>query len=84
MKGKIPEISREELHSILKNKFNLKNIHFNKKKYITGAINIINLANYNSCSFIATDDIGKIINKDNFLVLGRIDFSDLRGCNLLI
>lgn len=49
----------------------------------TGAINIIDLANINSCSFIATQDLGKI--KDGkFQVLGRIDHSDIRGCSLLV
>jgi len=58
-----------------------QNLDFNKK---SGAINIIDLANYNSCSFIATDDMGKLINDDEFEVIGRIDNSDVRGCNLLI
>ena len=58
-----------------------QNLDFNKK---SGAINIIDLANYNSCSFIATDDMGKFVNDDEFEVIGRIDNSDLRGCNLLI
>ena len=58
-----------------------QNLDFNKK---SGAINIIDLANYNSCSFIATDDMGKLVNDDGFEVIGRIDNSDLRGCNLLI
>ena len=58
-----------------------QNLDFNKK---SGAINIIDLANYNSCSFIATDDMGKLVNDDEFEVIGRIDNSDVRGCNLLI
>lgn len=49
----------------------------------TGAINIIDLANRHSCSFIATQDLGKIIG-ENFQVLGRIDHSDIRGCSLLV
>jgi len=49
-----------------------------------GAINVIDLANINSCAFIATDDIGKINDKSNFEILGRLDHSDIRGCNLLI
>lgn len=49
----------------------------------TGAINVIDLANINSCSFIATQDLGKKIN-NSFEVLGRFDNSDIRGCNLLI
>ena len=62
----------------------------------TGAINIIDLANIHSCSFIATQDLGKIVNdfeiasstsflrNDKFQVLGRIDHSDIRGCSLLV
>jgi phenylacetate-coenzyme A ligase PaaK-like adenylate-forming protein len=49
-----------------------------------GLINIIDLANVYSCSFIATDDIGKIENKNEFLVLGRFDASEVRGCNLMV
>ena len=49
----------------------------------TGAINIIDLANRHSCSFIATQDLGKIIG-EKFQVLGRIDHSDIRGCSLLV
>lgn len=49
----------------------------------TGAINIIDLANIHSCSFIATQDLGKI-NGGKFQVLGRIDHSDIRGCSLLV
>ena len=58
-----------------------QNLNFNKK---SGAINIIDLANYNSCSFIATDDMGKFVSESEFEVIGRIDNSDVRGCNLLI
>jgi hypothetical protein len=50
---------------------------------LTGAINIIDLANVYSCSFIATDDIGKLYPDGSFEVLGRMDGSDLRGCSLL-
>jgi hypothetical protein len=49
-----------------------------------GSINIIDLANIYSCSFIATSDLGKIHDHGSFEVLGRIDNSDLRGCNLMI
>lgn len=55
----------------------------NKTKPLTGAINIIDLANVYSCSFIATDDVGKLYADDSFEVLGRMDGSDLRGCSLL-
>ena len=50
---------------------------------VTGAINIIDLANVYSCSFIATDDVGKLYPDKSFEVLGRMDGSDLRGCSLL-
>ena len=50
----------------------------------SGGINIIDLANYNSCSFIATDDLGKLDKDGNFEILGRLDNSGQRGCNLLI
>ena len=50
----------------------------------TGGINVIDLANINSCSFIATQDLGKVYKDGSFEVLGRFDNSDIRGCNLLI
>ena len=50
----------------------------------TGGINIIDLANIHSCSFIATKDLGKKINDNAFEMLGRYDNSDVRGCNLMI
>lgn len=49
----------------------------------TGGINIIDLANIHSCSFIATQDLGKK-NPNGFEVLGRFDHADIRGCNLLV
>ncbi len=49
----------------------------------SGLINVIDLANLYSCSFIATDDIGKLNTNGSFEVLGRKDNSDLRGCSLL-
>lgn len=48
-----------------------------------GGINVIDLANYESCAFIQTDDLGKINDDGSFEVLGRFDHSELRGCNLL-
>jgi hypothetical protein len=125
MKGKREEITREEVHEILKNKLGLKTIHseygmtellsqaYSKgnglfqtppwmkvlvreyhdpfainatattEKPVNGLINIIDLANLYSCSFIATDDVGKIYKNNTFEVLGRRDLSDLRGCSLL-
>ncbi|MBN1108176.1 MAG: acyltransferase [Bacteroidales bacterium] len=122
MKGRRKEITRAELHEILKEKFNLKVIHseygmtellsqaysheegifytppwmkvFLRDPYDplciltepgkTGGINIIDLANYHSCSFIATGDLGRLHAGGGFEVLGRFDNSDIRGCNLLI
>lgn len=52
--------------------------------FVTGAINVIDLANIYSCSFIATDDAGKLYHDGSFEVLGRMDNSDLRGCSLMV
>jgi phenylacetate-coenzyme A ligase PaaK-like adenylate-forming protein len=49
----------------------------------TGGINIIDLANINSCAFIATQDLGKIYPNGSFEIIGRFDNSDIRGCNLM-
>jgi len=48
-----------------------------------GALNIIDLANVHSCSFIATEDIGTVHANGTFEVLGRLDHSALRGCSLM-
>ena len=53
-------------------------------QYKTGGINVIDLANFNSCSFIATQDLGKKIQDNQTEILGRFDNSDIRGCNLLV
>ncbi len=50
----------------------------------TGGINVIDLANYNSCSFIATQDLGKVYENETFEIIGRFDNSDIRGCNLMV
>ena len=50
----------------------------------TGGVNVIDLANINSCSFIATQDLGKKYANNTFEVLGRFDNSDIRGCNLMV
>ena len=50
----------------------------------TGGINVIDLANINSCSFIATQDLGKLHQNNSFEILGRFDNSDIRGCNLMV
>ncbi|WP_298779689.1 acyl transferase [uncultured Polaribacter sp.] len=49
-----------------------------------GGINVIDLANYNSCSFIATQDLGKVHQNNTFEIIGRFDNSDIRGCNLMV
>ncbi len=49
----------------------------------SGAVNVIDLANIYSCSFIATDDAGKIYGDGSFEILGRLDNADIRGCSLL-
>jgi phenylacetate-coenzyme A ligase PaaK-like adenylate-forming protein len=50
----------------------------------TGGIDIIDLANVNSCSFIATQDLGRKVDENYFEILGRFDHSDIRGCNLMV
>jgi phenylacetate-coenzyme A ligase PaaK-like adenylate-forming protein len=122
MKGRRREITREELHSVLRKGFSVTEIHseygmtellsqaYSKSNGIfysppwmkvfirdpqdpltiidepgiTGGINIIDLANIHSCSFIATSDLGKLHEDGSFEVLGRFDDSDIRGCNLLV
>ena len=51
---------------------------------VSGGVNIIDLANYNSCSFIATQDLGKVHTDGTFEIIGRFDNSDIRGCNLMV
>jgi len=120
MKGRGPELIREEVHDELRDAFRVKSIaseygmtELNSQSYAlengnfrsppwkkilirdlgdpkqylgpgrTGAINIIDLANIETCCFIATDDLGRKMANGSFEVLGRIDQSDARGCNLL-
>lgn len=61
--------------------FDVRNSQGAKK---TGGINIIDLANIQSCAFIETQDIGRKITDNTFEVLGRFDNADIRGCNLLV
>jgi hypothetical protein len=120
MKGRRKEMTREEVHQLLKTAFQTNAIHseygmtellsqaYSKQDGVfkcppwmkvlvrqeddpldvrvsgSGIINIIDLANLYSCSFIATDDVGTIMTDGSFEVMGRIDNSDIRGCNLLI
>jgi phenylacetate-coenzyme A ligase PaaK-like adenylate-forming protein len=120
MKGRRKEITREELHGILKEKFNIPVVHseygmtelmsqaYSKGNGIffcppwmkivirdpqdplsvmenekAGGINIIDLANIYSCSFIATDDFGRLNENGGFEISGRFDNSEIRGCNLM-
>lgn len=54
------------------------------KAVVTGAINVIDLANLYSCSFIATEDAGKLYADGSFEVMGRLDNTDIRGCSLMV
>lgn len=120
MKGRKKEITRPEVHDILKANFGLTVIHseygmtellsqaYSKGNGIfecppwmgilirdtsdplqivedgkSGGVNIIDLANQDSCSFIATQDLGKTVGENQFEILGRFDNSEIRGCNLL-
>ena len=121
MKGRRQELSKEEIHNILSENLNVKNIHseygmtelfsqayalndgiFNPpdsmkiiirdindpynqvKTGKSGGVNIIDLANVHSCSFIETKDVGVKLENGQFKILGRFDNSDIRGCNLLV
>jgi non-ribosomal peptide synthetase component F len=50
----------------------------------SGGINVIDLANLHSCSFLATSDLGRMHEDGTFEVLGRFDHSDIRGCSLMV
>lgn len=120
MKGRRQELTRNEVHEILKSQWGLKNVHseygmtellsqaysdangryrctdtmkvlvrdindpIDVQPTGTGVLNVIDLANIYSCSFIATEDIGCIAQDGSFEVLGRLDNSALRGCNLMV
>lgn len=64
--------------------FEIRTPQFQNAASVSGAINVIDLANIYSCSFIATDDAGKLFPDGSFEVLGRIDNSDIRGCSLMV
>jgi hypothetical protein len=49
-----------------------------------GILNVIDLANIDSCAFIATDDVGTVYPDGSFEVWGRVDASDIRGCSLMV
>lgn len=120
MKGRREEMTREQVHSFLKERWHVEHIHSEygmtellSQAYAlqngvfkpsatmqvlvrdindpmdvsttgTGCLNIIDLANIHSCSFIATEDIGTVYADGSFMVKGRVDNSALRGCNLMI
>jgi hypothetical protein len=50
----------------------------------TGVLNILDLANLDTCSFIQTEDVGRVFPDGSFEVLGRLDAAELRGCNLMV
>ena len=121
MKGKRPEMVRQELHAILKKAFNVSTIHseygmtellsqayskgeglFKSPSWMkvlirdvydplniglverNGGINLIDLANIYSCAFIETEDMGMVHADESFEVLGRMENTINRGCNMLI
>jgi hypothetical protein len=121
MKGRRRELTRPELHRILKKAFGVSAIHSEygmtelfsqayskgegrffpapsmrvfsreitdpltlQQPGKTGVLNIIDLANFDTCSFIATADLGRVFHDGSFEVLGRVDNSDIRGCNLMV
>ena len=120
MKGRKKEMVRDELHLILRKKYQCENIHseygmtellsqayaktngeFYSPSWMkilireledplsynsfgkTGGVNIIDLANIYSCSFIETQDLGRVNENSSFNILGRYDQAEVRGCNLL-
>lgn len=121
MKGRRAELTREQLHQVLRTAFQVQHIHSeygmtellsqayspgNGRFYPAptmrvlareaadpfairpwgqnGALNIIDLANVDTLSFIATDDLGKVAEDHSFEVTGRLDSSEIRGCNLMV
>lgn len=121
MKGRRKEITRQELHNVLKNAFQVDRVYSEygmtelfSQAYTRGAsefvappwmkilirqigdpfsfashntpgvVNIIDLANMDSIAFIETEDIGVLFEDGTFEIRGRLDNSDIRGCNLMI
>lgn len=121
MKGRRRELTRPELHDVLKNAFQVPEVHSEygmtelfSQAYATGGtlfapaptlrawateindpfcpvapgktgvLNLIDLANVDTCSFIATEDVGRVYEDGRFEVLGRLDASEWRGCNLMV
>ena len=120
MKGRRQEITREELHATLCNRFGVEKVYseygmtellsqaysfgnglfrcpasmrvilrevndpFGTENRTAGLINVVDLANFHTCSFIETQDLGRIDKGGHLEVLGRMDNSDIRGCNLMV
>ncbi len=121
MKGRRAELTREQLHQVLRTAFQVQHIHSeygmtellsqayspgNGRFYPAptmrvlareaadpfairpwgqnGALNIIDLANVDTLGFIATDDLGRVAEDHSFEVTGRLDRSEIRGCNLMV
>jgi hypothetical protein len=73
-------LSNQKLQPLIRNIYN----PFEIQNCGQGLLNIIDLANEDSCSFIATDDLGLIHQNGSFEILGRLDAAEIRGCNLLV
>jgi hypothetical protein len=120
MKGRRREITKDELHHLLKSGLNVDKIYSEygmtellsqayarSNEFVcppwmkviarelgdpmqkgaigeTSGLNVIDLANFHSVAFIETEDMGKVHRNGHFEVLGRIDNSDIRGCNLMV
>ncbi len=124
MKGRREEMTRQQVHELLKKGFGVEVIHSEygmtellsqgysqgdgifrcadtmrilvreeddplevhdvEDHVVNGIINVIDLANIHSCSFIATEDAGKLYPDGSFEVTGRVDHSDIRGCSLMV
>jgi hypothetical protein len=124
MKGRREEMTREQVHDILKASFGVEQVHseygmtellsqgYSKgngifrpsdtmrimlredddplsvqgagEQVVSGIINVVDLANVDSCAFIATEDAGKLYPDGSFEVTGRVDHSDIRGCSLMV
>lgn len=69
---------------IIRNLYNPFHYFIGEEESPLGGVNIIDLANINSCSFLETQDIGRIFANGSFTIEGRIKESELRGCNMLL
>ena len=74
----------EHLRILLRDETDPFQVRCRQARPFTGAINIVDLANIYSCSFIASDDLGRLHPDGSFEILGRLDNSDIRGCSQLV